>query len=124
MANHEQQYWFKRRGEPIPVPGLHELVGWGRPATTPSLDEMWSAWRAITAASDPYLNSLTTPDLGTFYLVNGAPLPESIGTMCLRVTSHYWFHNGEAQAIRQLLGHTDLPQFVGDISKEAPYRPA
>jgi len=26
-------------------------------------------------------------------------------------------------AIRQTLGHTDLPEFVGDIDKEAPYRP-
>jgi hypothetical protein len=29
---------------------------------------------------------------------------------------------GEAHAIRQMLGHTDLPQFVGDMS-EALYRP-
>jgi hypothetical protein len=25
--------------------------------------------------------------------------------------------------IRQALGHTDLPDFVGDIDGEAPYRP-
>ncbi len=30
---------------------------------------------------------------------------------------HYWFHIGKAHAIRQQLGHTDLPQFVGDMSK-------
>jgi hypothetical protein len=35
---------------------------------------------------------------------------------------HYWFHCGEAHAIRQMLGHTDLPQFVGDMS-EALHRP-
>jgi hypothetical protein len=35
---------------------------------------------------------------------------------------HYWFHLGEAFAIRQLLGHRDLPEFVGDMS-EAVYRP-
>lgn len=40
----------------------------------------------------------------------------------LRNIYHYWFHLGEAHAIRQLLGHTDLPQFVGDMS-EALYRP-
>ena len=34
---------------------------------------------------------------------------------------HYWFHLGEAYAIRQLLGHPDLPEFVGDMS-EALYR--
>jgi hypothetical protein len=34
---------------------------------------------------------------------------------------HYWYHTGEAAAIRQMLGHTDLPQFVGDMS-QAFYR--
>ncbi len=34
---------------------------------------------------------------------------------------HYWFHLGEAHAVRQMLGHKDLPQFVGDMS-QAHYR--
>jgi hypothetical protein len=42
--------------------------------------------------------------------------------MLLRSVYHYWTHLGEAHAIRQMLGHTDLPQFVGDMS-EALYRP-
>ena len=29
---------------------------------------------------------------------------------------HYWFHIGEAHAVRQMLGHVDLPDFVGDMS--------
>ena len=36
---------------------------------------------------------------------------------------HYWFHTGENAAIRQALGHTKLPQFVGSIDTKAPYRP-
>lgn len=123
LANHEQTFWLERRGEPILVPGLHELVGWGQPASTPPLAEMWSAWHAITAAIDPYLDSLTAADLQTFLMVNGKPRTESIGTMLHRTVYHYWFHNGEAQAIRQLLGHTNLPQFVGKIGEQAPYRP-
>ncbi|MFN8540431.1 MAG: hypothetical protein U0232_23510 [Thermomicrobiales bacterium] len=43
--------------------------------------------------------------------------------MIRRVAYHYWFHNGEAQAVRQLLGHTDPPTFVGDIQDEAPCVP-
>jgi hypothetical protein len=35
---------------------------------------------------------------------------------------HYWFHLGESQAIRQMLGHRDLPTFVGEINS-APYLP-
>jgi hypothetical protein len=36
---------------------------------------------------------------------------------------HYWYHIGENMAIRQELGHRDLPEFVGDIDTEAPYLP-
>jgi len=35
---------------------------------------------------------------------------------------HYWYHTGEAHAIRDMLGHQDLPEFVGNMS-EALYRP-
>ncbi len=34
-----------------------------------------------------------------------------------------WYHLGESQAIRQMLGHTHLPIFVGAIHDEAPYIP-
>ena len=43
--------------------------------------------------------------------------------MVRRVAYHYFFHTGEAMAIRQLLGHADVPEFVGDLEDEAPYRP-
>ncbi len=45
-----------------------------------------------------------------------------LGSLLLRVIYHYWYHTGENLAIRQALGHTDLPEFVGDIDSEAPYR--
>jgi hypothetical protein len=37
------------------------------------------------------------------------------GTLLLRNTDHYWFHTGEAHAVRQMLGHGDLSQFVGSF---------
>jgi len=40
-----------------------------------------------------------------------------------RVIYHYWYHNGENMAIRQQLGQSNLPEFVGNIDDEAPYRP-
>ncbi len=41
---------------------------------------------------------------------------ENLGTMLLRTTYHYFFHTGEAHAVRQQLGHPDLPFFVrGDM---------
>jgi hypothetical protein len=36
---------------------------------------------------------------------------------------HYFYHIGEIMAIRQLLGHTNLPEFIGDLDRAAPYRP-
>lgn len=35
--------------------------------------------------------------------------------MLLRTIYHYWFHTGEAAAVRQLLGHSSLPEFVGPM---------
>lgn len=123
LAWHEQWYWLRYAQGINLVPELQELVGSGRPATTPSLEAMSSAWREITAAADPYLDTLTTELLQERYQWKDRLMRETIGTMLLRLTYHYWFHTGEVLAVRQLLGHSDLPEFVGDISCKGPYRP-
>jgi uncharacterized damage-inducible protein DinB len=115
MANQEHRYWVVFAQEREVVSGLRERVGTGRPASTPSLSEMWSVWRTATAAADEYLDALTVESLGTHLLLDGKPIDESVGTMLLRVIYHYWYHTGEAAAVRQLLGHRDLPEFVGDM---------
>lgn len=115
LADQEQRYWLERRGHPLVVTGLNDLVGYGKPASTPPLDEMLEAWRTITTASDQVLEALTEDDLRA--LPSHDPgQGETTGTLLLRVTWHYWFHLGEGQAIRQLLGHTNLPTFVGDMA--------
>jgi hypothetical protein len=38
------------------------------------------------------------------------------------VIYHYWYHLGESLGLRQALGHTGLPDFVGNIDTRAPYR--
>ncbi len=124
LADQEQRYWLQLAGGEIVVPGLNDLVGYGKPASTPPLEEMWVAWRRVTNATDPYLEALKIPDLLSFYEFNGVKRDESVGTLLLRVMGHYWFHMGESLAIRQMLGHTNLPQFVGDIGAKAPFRPA
>jgi hypothetical protein len=122
LANQENTYWVLVAQEQQLAPSLNELVGFGRPASTPPLDEMWAAWRTITSAADRYLDTLTPALMQTHLTWQGKPRPESIGTMLQRNFYHYWFHIGEAHAIRQMLGHPDLPQFVGDMST-AVYRP-
>jgi hypothetical protein len=123
LADQEQRYWLERQGREPVVPGINALVGYGQPASTPPLSEMWEAWRTITAAADPLLERFTVADLERQPPIPRPGFAESTGTMLLRVNGHYWFHTGEAHAVRQMLGHPNLPDFVGDIGVKAPYRP-
>ena len=84
---------------------------------------MLSAWRQITQATDPYLDTLTTELLQGELLHKGRSIGQTIGSGLHRINYHYWYHIGEIQAIRQMLGHTNLAEYVGDIEKLAPYRP-
>jgi uncharacterized damage-inducible protein DinB len=119
LADHEHRYWLGlAQGKDI-APELNDLVGYGKPASTPPWDEMLDTWHKITAATDEYLDSLTAKDLEQHYIWKDKKLKEDIGTMLMRVIFHYWYHIGEIQAIRQNLGHTNLPDFVGDMSNVA-----
>jgi DinB superfamily len=119
LAWQEQRYWLLRAQGRLLLPDLNERVAYGRPATTPALEEMWAAWRTVTDAADPWLDGLTTAALQR-PLADGL---SSVGTFLRRTTYHYWYHLGEALAVRQVLGHRELPDFVGDIDAQAPYEP-
>ena len=120
MAWHEQRYWLTRAQDLTPEPDLNEIARNGGPATTPPLAAMLTAWSKVTAAADPWLDALTEGDLQG-ELAGSGPR-RTIGSGLQRVTYHYWFHTGEILAIRQVLGHRRLPEFVGNIDDEAPYR--
>ena len=83
--------------------------------------EVLDAWRAITAAADPWLEALSTAMLQAHPVRQGKPLARTYGNLLQRVIYHYWYHTGENMAIRQQLGHTKLAQFVGDIDGKAPF---
>jgi uncharacterized damage-inducible protein DinB len=123
LAWQEQRYWLTRLQGQTPIPALNEQVGYGRPASTPPLDAMWANWNAVIEAADPFLDTLTTATFQAAIFVKGEQVDYTAGSLLQRVLYHYWYHTGEIMAIRQLLGHTDLPEFVGDIDVEAPYRP-
>lgn len=95
----------------------------GAPASTPPLEEVLSAWQAITAAADSWLDTLTSSKLQKQVINNGKQIAYIYGNLLQRVIYHYWYHIGENLAIRQQLGHNRLPQFVGAIDTKAPYRP-
>jgi len=123
LAWHEQRTFLQRPQNIILFPQLNELFAYGAPMNTPSLQEMLEIWHAVTEAANPYLDTLTTETLLTDLLVNGEPVGQSRGSALRRITYHYWYHIGEIQGIRQMLGHTSLPEYVGDMETEAPYRP-
>lgn len=125
LAWQEQRYWLQRLQGQTLLPELDKLFCSGCPAITPPLDEMWTAWNTIIQAAEPTLDTLTTEhllQLHTIQTSNGA-WTTNTGNLLQRVIYHYWYHNGENQAIRQQLRHRDLQAFVGDIDNEAPYAP-
>src|SRR5437870_2125832 len=119
LAWQEQLYWLERAQGTTAVPEVKQF-GYGKPLSVPPLDEAWRWWRAVTGAADPYLDTLAGRELTRLW--KRETFNETPGTKLHRTTYHYWFHLGESQAVRQLLGHTKLPMFVGSFAK-APYRP-
>jgi hypothetical protein len=119
LAWQEQRYWLIRAQNRVLFPELNELLAYGKPASTPELADIWKIWREVTTAADPWLDNLTNEAVQA-QLGEGL---SSVGTYLHRTTYHYWYHLGEAMAVRQISGHTGLPDFVGDIDGMAPYRP-
>ena len=122
LAWQEQRYWLFRLQGKILLPELNEKFCYGCPGFAPPLDEMWATWRTISEAADPFLDTLTTEDLQRPHYIAEQDFTFTAGSLMLRTTYHYWYHTGENSAIRQSLGHTGLPDFVGDIEGEAPYQ--
>ncbi len=114
LAWHEQYYWLKLAQGIVLIPELNDLTAFNAPASQPSLNKMIQSWEAVTLAADDYLNNLTQVDLVKAMVVKDKKLPYNIGTMISRMIYHYWYHNGEMQAVRQMLGHKDLPDFVSN----------
>jgi hypothetical protein len=124
LAWQEQRYFLYYGQDQLPFPEIDENFAYGAPASTPLLKEMISAWTAITKAADPWLDTLTSEKLQEHVLrKDGLPSQRVYGSLLQRTIYHYWYHTGENLAVRQMLGHTRLPQFVGNIDDKAPYEP-
>lgn len=123
LAWQEQRYFLHFAQGQMPFPDINEKFAYGAPGSTPQLKEVLKAWKAITAAADPWLDTLTPDKLQEAVISKGKPTARIYGNLLQRVIYHYWYHIGENMAIRQQLGHTELPQFVGAIDSQAPYQP-
>jgi len=121
LAAHEQTLWLKiAQGRAVDT--AVDLCKPGQPAVTPPFDAMLAAWEQIIAETNPFLDALKPDDLTGYLTTEGEPMRESTGTMLQRLIYHYWYHLGEMQAVRQILGHTDLPAYVGHMPETARYR--
>jgi uncharacterized damage-inducible protein DinB len=124
LAWQEQRYFLYYGQDQLPFPEIENNFAYGAPASTPSLREMRESWRAITTAVDPWLETLTSEKLSQpFTRKDGQPGKRTFGSLLQRTIYHYWYHTGENLAIRQMLGHENLPQFVGNIDRNAPFEP-
>jgi uncharacterized damage-inducible protein DinB len=123
LAWQEQRNWLYRGQERILLPEVQEQFAYGAPGTTPALADSLAAWKAITQETDPWLDTLTSEMLTQFFVAKGRTGGATFGSLLLRTIYHYWYHTGENMGIRQGLGHSNLPEFVGDIDAEAPYLP-
>lgn len=122
LAWQEQRYFLTFAQDKVLLPEIQNEFRYGAPATLPALAQVVEAWKAITAAADPWLDAVTTETLLSEYRHPSGQWNTSYGNLLQRVIYHYWYHTGENMAIRQSLQHQDLAEYVGNIDTEAPYR--
>ena len=81
--------------------------GFGDPASQPPLEEALALWRDACRDSDAWLQSADEEALRQV-----TPFfRENMGSLLVRCITHTWFHIGEINAVRQMLGHR-AAQFV------------
>jgi uncharacterized damage-inducible protein DinB len=123
LAWQEQRYFLFFGQGLMPYPDVQEQFAYGCPPSTPSLRKVLSTWKKITQEADAWLDTLTSEKLQEDFTITGSTTTRTFGNLLQRTIYHYWYHTGENLAIRQMLGHTDLPVFVGNIDRQAPYLP-
>ena len=74
LAWQEQQYFVTWPSGERPYPDIDREFISGGPPSTPSLERVLGAWRAITAAADPWLDGLTSEDLERHVVSGGREL--------------------------------------------------
>jgi len=123
LAWQEQQYFVTWPTGRRPFPDIDREFVSGGPPSTPPLERVMSLRTATTTEADAWLEAVTSDALESHVVSGGRQIQRRYGDLLQRVIYHYWFHTGENAAIRQMLGHERLPQFVGSIDRRAPYRP-
>ena len=136
IVGHVAQHWLSVRSlatlEPRPS-GLRRFASGTRadPAPRP-LSDVLKLFQDAKASIDWVANADNTlmattreeivkASATTFQIDLGIP-NESVGTALMRAILHTWFHIGEINAIRQMLGHSEI-FFVGRMVGNLEWRP-
>ena len=76
LASHENGLFvYLAQGIRI-QPDLRAICGYGSPPSAPKLDDMWDAWREVTACADVFLDTLTTETLQARLEHRGQPVAD------------------------------------------------
>lgn len=122
MAWHERLCWMRRAAGLRVEPSLDAFRS-GKPAVVPSYREMQAAWERMVSRAQPFLEALTTHELERPLAHDRRVPAPNAGSQLQYITYHYWAHIGEVSAIRQILGHRNLAEYVNDFTPSAEYRP-
>jgi len=99
--------------------GDRMFFGAGADPTPPSMAEMLEMWERAKGLSEKWLLGLTSELLGSKRDF-GPMQDENLGTQLMRAVLHTWFHIGEINAIRQMLGQDEI-SFVGEMRGRLEY---
>lgn len=120
LGHFEQWSWLELAGHDK-VTTVFDEIDVYKPDVNPPYELMLAAWQQVVDASNPLLEAMTADDMLVHHQWKGKRLNENVGTRIQRHTAHYWYHNGEASAIRQLIDDRPLPQMVGRIPDRAAF---
>src|SRR5689334_6592145 len=71
LAWQEQRYFLHFAQGQMPFPEINTQFAYGAPASTPPLKDVLRAWKAITKAVDPWLETLTPAKLEEHVILKG-----------------------------------------------------
>ena len=99
--------------------GERVFFGPGADPTPPTFEEMRAMLAKANALTEKWLPG-ATDELLSSKRDFGPQASENLGTQLMRAVLHTWFHIGEINATRQMLGHPEI-QFVGRMVGRLEY---
>ena len=103
-----------------PDPALLRFFGPEADPTPPSLSEAIRLLEEANTSVD-WLASADDTLLSASHEGHVLGHHGNVGTALMKAVLHTWFHTGEINAVRQMLGHTEIP-FVGEMLGSLEWR--